>query len=51
MWACSSVSIQRQRLVGEGTEWRRKKLINQPNENIPTDTETSYSHIKVGGGR
>lgn len=28
---------------------RRKKLINQPNENSPTDTKTSYSHIKVVG--
>lgn len=30
----------------------RRELINQPNENIPTDTKTSYSHIKgegVGG--
>lgn len=36
----------------EGTKWRsRRKLINQPNENILTDTETSYSHIKGLGGR
>ena len=52
MRACSAVSIHRQRLVGEGTRRRRRKLINQPNENIPADTKTSYSHIKVkGGGR
>ena len=31
---------------------RRRKLINQPNENIPTDTKTRYSPIKGlwGGG-
>ena len=50
MRACSAVSIHRQRLVGEGTRRRRRKLINQPNENIPADTKTSYSHIKVKGG-
>lgn len=41
------------RRLGEGS--RRRKLINQPNENIPTDTKTSYSDIKVvvggDGGR
>lgn len=49
--ACSLVSMHHEQLrqLGEGTR-RRKKLINQPNENIPTDAKTSYSHIKVVEG-
>lgn len=33
-----------------GRDWRRSELINQPNENIPTETKTSYSHIRGAGG-
>lgn len=29
---------------------RRRELINQPNENIPTDTKTSYNHMNAVGG-
>lgn len=36
--------------LGEGTGRRRRKLINQPNENIPTDTKTSYGPIKTVRG-
>lgn len=54
MQACSSVSMHSSGPLGEGTRRRRKKHINQPNENIPTDTKTSYCDIKmlgvVGGG-
>lgn len=50
MQACSPVSMHHYRPLGEGTRRRRRKHINQPNENIPTDTKTSYSHIKIVGG-
>jgi len=32
--------------MARGGEEEEGKLIYQPNENIPTDIKTSYSHIK-----
>lgn len=49
MQARSSVSVHNSGPLGEGSKRRRRTHINQPNENIPTDTKTSYCDIKMLG--